>query len=226
MQKNFLIIENNSLLKDIIVENVTKYFNSKIKINFYKLDSLDELDNYQDIDLSIINFSYFKIKSFSSVFSKRNINNQLILIFDNGSERYKNKNYLDYNFVIKPFKLEKIFNLISDLFIPYENDEKSVYLSKDLVFKPDTKVIFNENNKDFVSLTEKESKLLSYLYLNKDKVLKKHDILINVWGINESINTHTLETHIYSLKKKIDKLNLDVKFRFSDQSGGYFFYKF
>ena len=70
MQKNFLIIENNSLLKDIIVENVTKYFNSKIKINFYKLDSLDELDNYQDIDLSIINFSYFKIKSFSSVFSK------------------------------------------------------------------------------------------------------------------------------------------------------------
>ena len=226
MQKNFLIIEDNSLLKDIIVENVTKYFKSKIKINFHNLDYLDDIRNYENIDLSIINFSYIKLnhKSFSNV--KKNANNNFILIFDDGGERYQNKNYFDYKFVIKPFKLQKLFNIISNIFITHEVREKYLYLAPFLIFKPDTKVILNKKNNRFVSLTEKEGKLLNYLYSNKAKVLKKHDILINVWGINESVNTHTLETHVYSLKKKLDKLNLDLNFKLSDQSGGYFFHKF
>ncbi len=226
MQKNFLIIEDNSLLKDIIVDNVTKYFKSKININFYKLDYSDDMRNYKNIDLSIINFSYIKLNHMSFRVLKKNLKNNSILIFDHGGERYQNKNYFDYKFVIKPFKLKNLFNIISDLFITHENVEKFIYLAPFLIFKPDTKVILNEKNNSFVSLTEKESKLLGYLYQNKAKVLKKHDILINVWGINETVNTHTLETHIYSLKKKIDKLNLDLNFKLSDQSGGYFFHKF
>ena len=225
MQKNFLIIENDIPLKDIIVENVIKYFDSKLKIDFQKLNYSDSLQNFRNIDLSIINFSYFKSYPIPTLLKKKNSKNNLILIFDNGFERYENKNFLDYYFVIKPFKLKKIFNIISDIFIPHETYEKLIYLSEELIFKPDTKVIFNKIKNDMVSLTEKESKLLNYLFQNKEKILNKHDILTNVWGINENVNTHTLETHIYSLKKKVDALDLNVNFKFSDQSGGYFFHK-
>ena len=55
--------------------------------------------------------------------------------------------------------------------------------------------------------------------------LKKDEILINVWGITERINTHTLETHIYSLKKKLDAFEYHHSFICSDNLGGYYFNK-
>ena len=56
-------------------------------------------------------------------------------------------------------------------------------------------------------------------------VIKKDEILINVWGITERINTHTLETHIYSLKKKLDAFGYHHSFICSDNLGGYYFNK-
>ena len=60
---------------------------------------------------------------------------------------------------------------------------------------------------------------------NKEDILKKDEILINVWGITERINTHTLETHIYSLKKKLDAFEYNHSFICSDNFGGYYFNK-
>ena len=74
-----------------------------------------------------------------------------------------------------------------------------------------------------INLTEKESGLLNFILENKEKVLKKDDILVNVWGISERINTHTLETHIYSLKKKLATFEYKHSFICSDNSGGYYF---
>ena len=74
-----------------------------------------------------------------------------------------------------------------------------------------------------INLTEKESKLLNFILENKEKILKKDEILINVWGISERINTHTLETHIYSLKKKLSNFNHNHSFICSDNFGGYYF---
>ena len=54
-------------------------------------------------------------------------------------------------------------------------------------------------------------------------VLKKDEILTNVWGISERINTHTLETHVYSLKKKLGALECKHTFICSDNLGGYYF---
>jgi len=55
-----------------------------------------------------------------------------------------------------------------------------------------------------IRLTEKESALLAFLAQSKTPVAKK-EILANIWGYDEQIDTHTLETHIYQLRRKMDK---------------------
>ena len=72
-------------------------------------------------------------------------------------------------------------------------------------------------------MTEKECGLLNFILENRKKTLKKDEILIYVWGISEKINTHTLETHIYSLKKKLDTFGYNHSFICSDNLGGYYF---
>ena len=131
----------------------------------------------------------------------------------------------NYNFVVKPFKFSQMTDIIKNFFISYETYQKNIKITHDLIFRPETKILLNKKNNMIINLTEKESKLLNFILENKENVLKKDEILINVWGITERINTHTLETHIYSLKKKLDAFEYNHSFICSDNLGGYYFNK-
>ena len=70
-------------------------------------------------------------------------------------------------------------------------------------------------------MTEKETYLIQFLFKNKNKFVAKRDLLNNVWGINETINTHTLETHVYRLRKKIEKIEKKLNLIILKEKGGY-----
>ena len=144
-------------------------------------------------------------------------------MFDDKVDRSQLKKYSKYNFIVKPFKLRQLIDIIKDFFISYETDEKNINITNNLIFKPETKILLDKNNSTIIKLTEKESGLLNFILENKEKVLKKDEILTNVWGISERINTHTLETHVYSLKKKLGALECEHTFICSDNLGGYYF---
>ena len=114
-----------------------------------------------------------------------------------------------------------MIDIIKDFFISYETYEKNIKITYNLIFKPQTKILLDKNNNLTINLTEKESRLLDFILDNKEKVLKKDQILTNVWGISEQLNTHTLETHIYSLKK-LDRFEYNHSFICSDNLGGYY----
>jgi DNA-binding response OmpR family regulator len=79
----------------------------------------------------------------------------------------------------------------------------------------------NLKTKNKEHLTEKENELLFYFCTHKNVEIKRNEILNTIWGFSDSINTHTLETHIYRLKLKIDKLEPDLSFSLSNQKGFY-----
>jgi len=93
----------------------------------------------------------------------------------------------------------------------------------DLKFLPYKKVLINLNSKNKEHLTEKENKLLLYLCNNKNIEITKNVLLSSIWGISESINTHTLETHIYRLKQKLYKLEPKSPFLLTNNNGLYSF---
>ena len=225
MQKKFVIIDNDRLLNDLIEEQVSIVFQKIFNIEFFKKYNTNCINELDRIDLMIINFIFIK-DNINILYDLENEKKtKIIVMFDDRIDRSQLKKYKNYTFIVKPFKLKQMIDIIKDFFISHETNQRNVKITNNLIFRPETKVLLNKNNKKFINLTEKESKLLNFVLENKEKVLKKDEILINVWGITESINTHTLETHIYSLKKKLDAFEYDHSFIRSDNLGGYYFNK-
>jgi len=64
--------------------------------------------------------------------------------------------------------------------------------------------VFYLDNGEDITLTEKEVEILTYLYENKGKVVTREELLERVWNYAKDVETHTLETHIYRLRQKIE----------------------
>ena len=223
MQKKFVIIDNDVLLNDLIEEQVSIVFEKNFNIKFLKTYNINSLNVLDTIDLIIVNFKLIK-DSYNILINLANEKkSKIIVIFDDHVDRSQLKKFNNFNFVVKPFRLKQIINIMQDFFVNYETHQKHIKITRDLIFRPETKTLLNKNM--IINLTEKESRLLNFILENKENVLKKDEILINVWGITERINTHTLETHIYSLKKKLDAFEYHHSFICSDNLGGYYFNK-
>ena len=99
--------------------------------------------------------------------------------------------------------------------------KKDIFLMNHIKFIPFERILYNLKNNNKEHLTEKENQLLLYLYIRKNVEITKNDLLIKVWGLSESVNTHTLETHIYRLKQKLNKIEPNLSFSLSNQNGLY-----
>ena len=223
MQKKFVIIENDRLLNDLIVEQISVVFENLFNIKFLGSYNTDVIKEFDTIDLTIVNFKFIKDNSNLLTDLENKKKSKIIIVCDDRVDRSQLKKYSSYNFVVKPFKLNQIIDIIKDFFISYETHQRNIKITNNLIFRPETKILLNQKKNILINLTEKESRLLNFIIENKENVLKKDEILINVWGITESINTHTLETHIYSLKKKLKSFEYNHSFICSDNSGGYYF---
>ena len=89
---------------------------------------------------------------------------------------------------------------------------------KNYLLNKNEKKLYKQN--DFIILTEKEIQLLE-LFLDKKKPISKDNILSTVWNYSVDADTHTVETHIYRLRKKINDKFMDEKFILNDKAGYY-----
>jgi DNA-binding response OmpR family regulator len=86
----------------------------------------------------------------------------------------------------------------------HEASEDAIFTIGPYTFRPSSKLLLNpKGNK--VRLTEKETSILRYLFRAGPKPVSRETMLQEVWGYNSGVTTHTLETHIYRLRQKIEK---------------------
>jgi len=97
------------------------------------------------------------------------------------------------------------------------NKNSSIKIGNYLLDKNEKK-LSKENN--FLILTEKEVQLLE-LFLRKKEPISKENILANVWNYSADADTHTVETHIYRLRKKISDKFMDRNFILNNKNGYY-----
>jgi len=86
----------------------------------------------------------------------------------------------------------------------HEQSEDAIFSIGQYTFKPASKLLIDDKGSK-VRLTEKETSILKYLYRSGEKVVPRETLLLEVWGYNAGVTTHTLETHIYRLRQKIEK---------------------
>jgi len=183
-------------------------------INFNSLyEILDEIK--ENLSFKIIKFEnkeYFKKKLDLNkidclIISKTD---HKLLLNDNITD----KNFLDLNDL--PLSLKKLLEVINIKLIKLKFNQQSNVIIKGYELNLNSKFI----SKGILSLklTEKEIEII--LYLNNTKI--KHnvaDLQKNIWGYSADMETHTVETHIYRLRKKISDLFDDEKFILSHKNG-------
>jgi DNA-binding response OmpR family regulator len=123
------------------------------------------------------------------------------------------------DYVAKPFRFAVLLARIRSQLRQHEQSEEAVFTIGDYTFRPAAKLLVDKNGGK-IRLTEKETSILKYLYRAGDKVIGRDVLLHEVWGYNAGVTTHTLETHIYRLRQKIERDPSDARLLVTE-TGGY-----
>lgn len=107
------------------------------------------------------------------------------------------------DYVTKPFKFAVLLARIRAQLRQHEQSEDAVFSIGPYTFQPSMKLLTDEESKK-IRLTEKECNILKFLYRAGGNVVGRDVLLHEVWGYNAGVTTHTLETHIYRLRQKIE----------------------
>ena len=188
--QNVFIINFNSLYE--ILDEIKENLSFKI----IKFENEDDFKNNLNLD----RLDYLVISK----------NDHKLLLNNNIND----KNFLDFNDL--PLSFKKLLELINIKLIKLKFNQQSKIMIKGYELNLNSKFFFKGNLK--LKLTEKEIEII--LYLNDKKI--KHDVADlqkNIWGYSSNMETHTVETHIYRLRKKISDLFKDKKFILSHKNG-------
>ena len=123
------------------------------------------------------------------------------------------------DYVTKPFKFAVLLARIRAQLRQHEQSEDAVFTIGPYTFKPASKMLIDGEGAK-IRLTEKETSILKYLYRTGEKVVTRDVLLHEVWGYNAGVTTHTLETHIYRLRQKIEPDPSNARLLVTE-SGGY-----
>lgn len=108
------------------------------------------------------------------------------------------------DYVTKPFRFAVLLARVRAQLRQYEQSEDATFTVGPYLFKPSQKQLTTADGKK-IRLTEKEAAIIRYLYRASQKVVTRDVLLEEVWGYNSGVTTHTLETHVYRLRQKIER---------------------
>ena len=145
-----------------------------------------------------------------------NLNNKSILKILASKNKYKASNY--DGFLNLPTSLNEINSIVEQTISKKIFSKNSSILIKNYLLNKNEKKLIKDKN--FIILTEKEIQLLD-LFLAQNKPISKNKILSLVWNYSSEADTHTVETHIYRLRKKINDKFSDLKFILNNKEGYY-----
>lgn len=199
---NLLIVSKNDLFKQDLM--------FQLKENAPELNLISEgmvadivlIDEAQEMAAS-----YAKKYSYAPVY----------VMLEKGTDLPKDKGLIKY--VQKPLVLNKLINYLNSAINLAANSKAGKLVFNKYVLYPVGKEILNLRNNVTVKLTEKEVSILQYLYKIKNRIVTKTELLQEVWGYNPDVTTHTIETHIYRLRQKVENEDINSQLIITEEGG-------
>ncbi len=205
--KKIIIIDDDDMLRDTLKEQfslheefvVTDVANATAGVKAVKADHADLvlLDvNLPDMDgreaCKIIRRNGYKGPII--MLTGQASDSDTILGLDSGANDY----------VTKPFRFGVLLARIRAHLRQHEQSEDAIFKVGPYTFKPAAKMLIRDDARK-VRLTEKETAIIKFLLRAGEQVVGRDVLLHDVWGYNAGVTTHTLETHVYRLRQKIER---------------------
>ena len=188
---NILLLSENKLLADDLAE--------QIKLAEPEFDIFGEDDKAVHFDIIIVDEDTAALKTALQ---------QKVPVFFLTSE---DEAVVAVNHIFsKPFHLSALIDDLRGCINRFENSSDGFLRFNCYELRPISKEIINLNNGKIIKLTEKEVAVIKYLYKTKDHIVSKNELLQEVWGYSPEVSTHTIETHIYRLRQKVEQGDASV----------------
>lgn len=107
------------------------------------------------------------------------------------------------DYVAKPFRFSVLAARVRAHLRSHEQNEVAVFTIGPYEFRPSVRTLVDAKGRR-IRLTDKEAAILKYLYRAGAEAVARDELLREVWGYNANVTTHTLETHVYRLRQKIE----------------------
>lgn len=220
---NILLVDDDDDLRE----------NLAMQLSFHEEFKTQQCDNGksgietvkdQDFDLIILDVGLPDIdgREVCRMMRKTGINTPIIMLTANASEADTilglDAGANDY--VTKPFEFGILLARVRAHLRQHLISEDASYPVGHYVFKPGDKILTDEETGEKIRLTEKETAILKFLKRAEGATISREKLLNEVWGYNANITTHTLETHVYRLRQKIESDQTKAKIILTE-SGGY-----
>ena len=161
----------------------------------------------QAFDLVVLDLMLPKVDGLEICRSLRSRSSVPIIILTGSDEESDVVRGLDSganDYIAKPFRLAELLARVRAQLRIFENSEDAVFTIGPYTFRPSAKLLQEPAKNRRIRLTEKEAAILKFLYRAGTRPVARQVLLNEVWGYNAAVTTHTLETHIYRLRQKIE----------------------
>ena len=134
------------------------------------------------------------------------------------SDENKHNSSLTHTF-LKPIKLKDFLDVLLAGISRFDNTSDGYLYFNNFELRPANKEIINLRNNESTKLTEKEVSILKYLYKSRGRIVSKNELLQEVWEYSPEVTTHTIETHIYRLRQKVEQNSPEIQLILTDEGG-------
>ena len=222
MKKRILLFEPNELIRNNLLEKIT------LKKNFEVVDT-DSLENVElqleksNFELLIMgtNQGLYSLTSLRQFVEGAKITNLILFMVQAEcvDDSFSSDKLTKQHFIEKPFRIENFYKTIFTTLAKISNSKDMTHKIGPFTFFPSKKfIIFGDNKK--IELTEKEVDILKCLISSGDKAVDRDELLKQVWNYSSDVTTHTLETHIYRLRQKLE-IDSSIPRLIISQGGGF-----
>ncbi|MBO6947787.1 MAG: response regulator transcription factor [Rhodospirillales bacterium] len=221
--KRILIVDDDEDLAEMLSEQLRLHEEFQVDTAFSAAESLDVAkENNFDIILLDVGLPDMDGREVCRLMRRGGVRAPIIMLTgaDTDADTILGLDAGANDYVTKPFKLGVLLARLRAHIRQHERSDDAVFTVGPYTFQPANKLLVRESDQRKVRLTDKETAILKYLYRAGDKAVAREKLLDEVWGYNAAVTTHTLETHVYRLRQKIEDDPSGAKLLITE-AGGY-----
>jgi DNA-binding response OmpR family regulator len=206
--KQVLVVEDDAALSQSLTEQLRLHEEFDCVVAHSGQEALEAVkNNYFDVILLDVGLPDIDGRDVCKLMRRAGVKSPVIMLTgaNSDSDTILGLESGANDYVTKPFRLNVLLARIRAHIRQHEQSEDAVFVIGPYSFQPSAKILVETTTEKKIRLTEKETSILKFLFRAGDKPVSRETLLDEVWGYNAGVTTHTLETHVYRLRQKIEK---------------------
>ena len=209
ISSRILIVDDDDHLREVLISQLSHEGVASLAEAVRASDALDKVDQFKPdlilLDIQLPDGNGFDI---CKKLRERGFEKPIIMLTGQQEETdiIKGLDTGANDYIAKPMRFGEVLARIRAQLRQYKSSDDVRFTNHDVEFQPASKTLTSLDNQRIVVLTEKETMILKKLFRIWPESVSKDMLLSEVWGYQNMIATHTLETHIYRLRQKIARL--------------------